>query len=132
MDVCGAEGVSIHGLEELASSAYKLLERAYGLEAEEQRTICGKRVCGWLVAVVVVLALLVGRELAPQVIGLLVLRVLKIVLSVGTRLPDVDDSTGNALLCVEILHNTVHERSLAIGVGVADDGVAEVTEWGVR
>lgn len=79
-----------------------------------------------------VLALLVGGELAPQVVGLLVLGVLEIVLSIGTRLPDIDDSSRNALLCVEVLDNTVHKRSLAIGVWVADDGVAEVAEGRVR
>lgn len=79
-----------------------------------------------------VLALLVGCELAPEVVGLLVLGVLEIVFSVGTRLPDVDDSAGNTLLCVEILDNTVHQRGLAVGVWVADDGVAEVAEGRVR
>jgi hypothetical protein len=80
----------------------------------------------------VVFALLVGRELAPQVVWLLVVWVLEVVLSVRTCLPDVDDSTRNALLCVEILDYAVHERGLAIGVCIADDGVAKVTEGRVR
>jgi hypothetical protein len=80
----------------------------------------------------VVFALLVGGEFAPQVVGLLVLWVLEIVLSVCTRLPDINDRAWNALLGVEIHDHTVHKRSLAIWVGVANDGVAEVAEWGVR
>lgn len=96
------------------------------------RTVRGQRVSGWLVAVVVVFALLVGGEFAPQVVGLLVFWVLEVVLSVCTRLPDINDGAWNALLGIKILDDTVHERSLAIWVGVADDGVPEVAERRVR
>lgn len=65
-----------------------------------QHTIGGQRVGGRLVAVEPVLAILVCGELSPQVVWLLVLRVLEVVLSVGARLPDVDDSAGDALLGV--------------------------------
>ena len=65
-----------------------------------QHTIGGQRVGGRLVAVVPVLAVLVGGELAAEVVGLLVLLVLEVVLAVGTGLPDVDDSAGDALLGV--------------------------------
>jgi hypothetical protein len=80
----------------------------------------------------VVFALLVCCELAPQVVWFLVLWVLEIVLSIGACLPDVNDGAWDALLRVEILHHTVHERSLTIGVSITNNGVAKVAEWGVR
>jgi hypothetical protein len=80
----------------------------------------------------VVFALLIGGEFAPQVVGLLVLRVLEVVLSICTRLPDINNGARDALLGVKILDHTVHERSLAIWVRVSDNGVAEVAEGGVR
>jgi hypothetical protein len=43
-------------------------------------------------------------------------------------LPDVNDRVRDTLLGVQVLHHAVHESSLAIGMFVADDGVAEVAE----
>jgi hypothetical protein len=80
----------------------------------------------------VVFTLFVGGELAPQVVGLLVLWVLEIVLSVCARLPDINDGAWDTLLGVEILDHAVHERSLAIWMGVANDGVTEIAEGGMR
>lgn len=75
---------------------------------------------------------LVCGELAPKVVGLLLLRVLEVVLSVGARLPDVDNGIGNALLGVKVADYTVHKSLLTIRMFVTDDGVAELTVGGVR
>lgn len=47
-------------------------------------------------------------------------------------MPNVNDCIWNTLLGVEITDYTVHKSLLSIGVLVADNGVAEVTEGGVR
>lgn len=102
MDVSGAERVAVEGLEQLASSAYYggLVRFTFWCGVIFQHTIGRQRVRCGLVAVVPVLAVLVCGELSPQVVWLLVVRVLEIVLSVGTRLPDIDDGVGDALLGV--------------------------------
>lgn len=115
MNVSRAEGVTVHDAEKCASS-----------------TISGKRIGGWLVAVVPVLALLVCGELAAEVVRLLVVGILEIVLSIRACLPDINDCSRDALLGVEVLDYAMHESHLAVWVWVADDGVAKVAEGRVR
>lgn len=50
-----------------------------------------------MVAVKPVLAVLVGAELAAQVVRRLVLGVLEVVLAVGRGLPDIEDGAGDRL-----------------------------------
>lgn len=66
MNVRGAHGVSVHHLEQLVRG-----------------TIGREGVGRGIVAVEVVFSVLVGAELAAQVVGGLVLRVLEVVLAVG-------------------------------------------------
>jgi hypothetical protein len=106
----------------IVSNARKVRILKFGLTIGRQRVRC------WLVAVVPVLALLICGKLAPQVVRLLVLRVLEVVFSVGARLPDVDDCVGDALLGVQIHDYTVHESLLALGVLIADNAVTELAE----
>lgn len=96
-----------------------------------RRPIRGQRVRRGVVAVQPVLALLVGPELAAQVVGLLVLGILEVVLAVGAGLPDVEDGAGDGLAGDEVGDGAVHEGDAALGVGVLDDGRAVVAEGGV-
>lgn len=61
-----------------------------------------KRVRRWLEAVKPIFALLIRAELSSQVVVGLVLRILKIVLSIARRLPEVENSIGDWLLSLEI------------------------------
>ena len=115
VDMCRTERVAVECPEKLASSA-----------------VHRQRVGGGLVAVVPVLAILICGKLAAQVVRLLVLRVLEVILAVGTRLPDVDNGVGNTLLGVEVANNAMHESLLAVGVWVGDDRVSKLAEWRVR
>lgn len=93
--------------------------------------IGGQRVGGGVVAVEPVLSILVGAELAAQVIGGLVVRVLEVVLAVGAGLPDVKDGVGDGLAGEEVGDGAVHEADLAAGGRVLDDGGAVVAEGSV-
>lgn len=84
-----------------------------------------------MVAVEPILAVLVGLELAAQVVGRLVLRVLEVVLAVGAGLPDVEDGVGDGLAGQQVGDGAVHEGDAARGVGILDDGGAVVAEGGV-
>lgn len=67
---------------------------------------------------------LIGAKLAPQIIRRLVLRVLEIVFSVGTGLPDVKDGARDGPLRDHVGDGAVHEDDAAGGRGVLDDGAA--------
>lgn len=114
MDVRRPHGVPIHDLKEIVAGA-----------------VGGQAVGRGVVAVEPVLALGVGAELATEVVGRLVVRVLEVVLAVGGRLPDVEDGVGNGLASQEVGDGAVHQADLALRVGVLDDGVAVLTEGGV-
>lgn len=112
VDVGGAHGVAVHHLEQLPA-----------------RAVLGQAVGGRVQAVEPVFAVLVGTELASQVVGRLVLGVLEVVLSVGAGLPDVEDGAGDGLAGQEICDGAVHLADAAGGGGgVDDDAAAEVTE----
>lgn len=81
-------------------------------------------------AVEVVPAVLIGPELAAEVVVCLVLRVLEVVLAIRRRLPDVDDGVLDRLLGLEVGDDAVHERGLA-GVRTVDDALAVLPEGGV-
>ncbi len=83
-----------------------------------------------MVAVPVELALLIGAELAAEVVLALV-GVLEIVLAVRRGLPDVEDSALNGGTSFHICEHAVHVCDFAVGVGVLDDAVAEVAEGSV-
>ena len=112
------------------------VSRAHGVPVERSEegtgsTVGRQRVGSRLVAAEPVLALLVAPELSTQVVGRLVVGILEVVLAVGRSLPDVDDSTGNGLLGVEVGDHAVHESDLAVGSGVLNDGAAVLTEGGI-
>ena len=98
------------------------------VEQHSGRAVGGQRVRSRVVAVPVELAVLVGNELAAQVVIRLV-GVLEVVLAVGGRLPDVEHSANDGLAGLHVLQHTVHVGDLALGVRVLDDAVAERTEW---
>lgn len=94
-------------------------------------TLNGKRVSRRPEAVEVVVPVLVGAELAAEVVGLLVLGVLEVVFSVRGRLPDIHDGVGDGFACVEVSDAAVHQAGATV-VRAAGDGVAVLTEGGVR
>ena len=114
VDVGGTHGVAVHHLQ-------KLIRRA----------VRGQRVGRGVVAVEPVLAVLVGAELAAEVVGGLVIRVLEVVLAVGRRLPDVEDGVGDGLAGDQVADDTVHETDAAVGSRVLDDGASVLTERGI-
>ena len=77
-----------------------------------------------------IVAIGIRAELAPQVVGDLVLRVLEIVLAVGRRLPDIDDGVGDGFLGLGIGHGAVHERHLAL-MRAEDDRIAVLAEGSI-
>lgn len=113
VDVGGTHGGAVHEIEENTGGA-----------------VGGQRVRSGVVAVPVELSILVGGELAAQVvIGLG--GVLEIVLAVGGGLPDIEDGSSNRLASLHVADGTVHESDTAIGLGILDDAVAESTEGSV-
>lgn len=113
MDVSGTHGGAVHEVEEHTGGA-----------------VGGQGVRGGVVAVPPELALLVGAELAAQVVLGLV-GVLEVVLAVGGSLPDVEDGALDGLAGLHVPEDTVHEGDLAVRVGVLDDAVAELAEGSV-
>lgn len=112
VDVSGTHGVAVHEGEQVPRGA--VLRQAVG---------------GGVEAVEVVAALRVGAELATQVVGGLVVRVLEVVLAVGRRLPDVEDGAGDRLARGHVADHTVHLGDAALGGhAVLDDAAAELAE----
>lgn len=112
MDVSGSHGVPVNGLEELPG-----------------RTVFGERVGGGPEAVEPVLALVIGLELAAEVVvgeGW----VLEVVFAVAAGLPHVEGDIGDGLVGHEVADHTVHISDLAL-VGVLDDGIAELAPGSV-
>lgn len=101
------------------------------LEKSVARAISWQRVSRGVVAVEPVAAVLVGAELAAEVVGGLVVRVLEIVLAVGAGLPDVEDGVGDGLAGDEVGDDAVHAADSALRVRVLDDGAAVITERSV-
>lgn len=114
VDVSGAVWVAAHDLEEVGGGTGGIDGILGGLEAVEPE-----------------LALLVGAELASEVVGGLVLGVEDVVLAVGAGLPQIEHGVGDALAGLSIFDHTVEEGELAILGHVLDDAAAELTEWGV-
>lgn len=115
VDVSRTHGVAVHHLQELPRGA--ILRQAVG---------------GGVQAVEPVLAILVGAELASQVVGGLVLRVLEVILAVGGGLPDVEDGAGDGLAGQKIGDCAVHLADAAGGCwGIDNDAAAEVAEGSV-
>ena len=96
----------------------------------EARAIGRERVCGWLEAVEAVAAILLGAELAAQVVLDLVLGILEVVLAVGRGFPHVDDGIGDALARLQVSDFAVHPAYLALVWGI-DDGAAVFAEGSV-
>jgi len=111
MDVGRAHGVAVQQVEQLVA-------RAVGGQA------VGRRV----VAVEVILAVLVGAELAAEVVVALILRVLEVVLAVGRGLPDVKDGARDALARRQVRDGAVHLGDAAARARVLDDGATQVAE----
>lgn len=115
VNVGGAHGVAVHEGEELPRGA-----------------VAGEGVGGGVEAVEPVLALLVGAELATEVVGGLVLGVLEVVLAVGGGLPDVEDGAGDGLAGDDVADHTVHLGDAAVGGNaVLEDLTTELTEGSV-
>ena len=84
-----------------------------GLEELVGRAVGGERVGGGPQAVQPVLSLVVGLELAAEVVvceG----RVLEIVLSVAAGLPHVEDGVGNSNVGVDVLDGAVEVGELSV------------------
>jgi hypothetical protein len=114
VDVCRPHGVSVHHLQQI-----------------ERRPVGRQRIGRWVVAVERVLAVLVGSELATQVVGALVVGVLEIVFSVGRGLPDIENGAGDGLASDQIANNSVHQNHTAILGRILDDGGAVIAERGI-
>lgn len=110
--------------------------RAHGVAIHQRQQLVGRTigrqgVGSRVVAVEPVFAVLVGPELAAQVVGALVLGVLEVVFAVGAGLPDVEDGVGDGLAGKQVCDGAVHQGDAALGVGVLDDGGAVLAEGGV-
>ena len=115
VDVGGTHGVAVHEIEEGAGGA-----------------IGGQTVGRRVEAVEPVLALLVGLELAAEVVGGLVVGVLEVVLAVGGGLPDVEDGVGDGVAGNDVADDTVHLGHAAVGGdAILDDGAAVLTEGSI-
>ncbi|KUI59071.1 hypothetical protein VP1G_06335 [Cytospora mali] len=111
VDMGGAHRMAVHHLQQLPRGP--VLRQTVG---------------GRVQAVEPVAAVLVGPELAAQVVGALVLGVLEVVLAIGRGLPDVEDGAGNGL-AVEVGDGAVHLGDAAtLGCGVNDDTAAKLAE----
>ncbi len=95
------------------------------------RPVSRQRVGRRVVAVEPVLAVLVGAELATQVVGCLCLRVLEVVLAVGAGLPDVEDGPGDGLARQQVRDGAVHLADAAARRRVLDDGGAVFPEGSI-
>ena len=113
VNVGGTHGRAVHELEEDTSGA-----------------VGGERVGSRVVAVPVELAVLVGLELATEVVFRL-RGVLEVVLAVGRSLPDVKNSTLDGGTGLHVLEDTVHVCDSATLLVVLNDAVAELTERSV-
>jgi len=107
VDVSGTHRVPVDGLEEFVG-----------------RAVGGERVGGGPKAVEPVLSLVVGLELAAEVV-VCERRVLEVVLSVAAGLPHVEGDVGDGLVGDEIADDAVHVSDLTLVV-VLDDRVAEL------
>lgn len=101
------------------------------LQQRTSKSISWQRVCGWLQAVEVVLSVLVASEFSSQVVVDLVLWVLEIVLSVRRCLPNIEDSSRDALSGQKICDFAVHQSWVSAQCWVLDDAPAEFAERGV-
>lgn len=88
-------------------------------------------VLGGLQAVEVEISVLVGAELAAQVVAGLVLGVEDVVFAVSRGLPHVEDGVGDALARLGVDDAAVEVSQLAVGGHVLDDGAAELAEGGL-
>ena len=95
-----------------------------GLEELVGRAVGGERVGGGPETVEPVLSLVVGLELAAEVV-VCERRVLEVVLSVAAGLPHVEGDVGDGLVGDEITDDAVHVGDLTL-VFVLDDRVAEL------
>lgn len=112
--VGGTVGVATHDPEELGGGAG-------GVDG----------VLGRLEAVEPELAVLVGAELASEIVAGLVLGIMRIVLAVGASLPHVEDRAGNALAGIDVDNDAVEEGELAVSGHVLYYTGAEIAEGGV-
>lgn len=80
MDMCGTHGMAVQNIQEL-----------------EARPVGRERVSRRLETVETIAAILLGAELAAQIVLDLILWILEVVLPVGRGFPDVDDGVGDAL-----------------------------------
>ena len=99
------------------------------LEKFVGRTVRGERVGGGPKAVKPVLSLIVGLELAAEVV-VCEHRVLEIVLAVAAGLPEIKSHVGNRFVGDQIADDAVHVGDLPLVI-VLNDGVAELAPGGV-
>lgn len=111
MNVGGAVGVATHYPQQLGRGAG-----------------CVDSILGGLQAVEPEFTILVGLELAPEVVPCLVLGVKDVVLAVGAGLPHIEDGIRDALSGINILDLSVEEGDLTLGGHVLNDSGAEIPE----
>lgn len=114
VNVRGSHGMAVH-------EVYKL----------EGRAIRGQRISRRVVAVEPKFAVLVGAELAAEVVGRLVVGVLKVVFAIGAGLPYVKDGAGDRSAGEEVGDGAVHSADAAAGIDVLDDGATVLAERSV-
>lgn len=111
VDVGGPVRVAAHDAQQLRRRARGVNGVLGRLEAVEREATVG-----------------VGAELAAQVVARLVLRVVRVVLAVGARLPHVKDDVGDAGARLDVADDAVEVGQLAVGRHVLDDAGAEGAE----
>lgn len=113
VNMCGAHGRTVHDIKENTG-------RAVG----GQRVRCG------VVAVPPIFSVLICCEFTAEVVFAL-LGVLEIIFAVGGGLPNVENGTDDRLSGLHICDDTVHEGDFARRIGVLDNAIAELAEWGI-
>lgn len=114
VDVGRAPGVAAHESEQLSRGTGGVDGVLGGLQAVERE-----------------LAVLIGAELAAEVMTSLVLGVENVVFAVGAGLPHIEDGVGNGLASLSVRDDTVEESELSIRWHVLDDAGTKLAEWGI-
>lgn len=96
------------------------------------RPIRRQRVGSRVIAVEPILAILISAKLATQVIGALVIRILKVVFAIRAGLPNVKDGAGNGLAGEQVSNGAVHFADAAAGGRILDDRGTVVAKGSIR
>lgn len=110
------------------------VRRPVGVAAHESEQISRRTrgvngIFGGLEAVEPELAILVGSELAAQVVTGLVLGVEDVVFAIGAGLPHVQDRIGDSLASLGVTDDAVEKGQLAVLGHVLNHTGAQISEW---